>query len=41
MAVDNYRPVSLTSVVVKVSERLIHNRVFFLIISYILLTNRE
>ena len=34
MAVDNYCPVSLTNVVVKVLERLIYNRVFFLIISY-------
>jgi len=40
-AVDNYRPVSLTSVVVKSLERLVHNHIvnFFLIISYYVIIN--
>ena len=41
-AIDNYRPVSLTSVVVKSLERLIHNQImifFFLIISYSVIIN--
>ena len=39
VAVHDYRPVSLPSVVVKFLERLIHSHVFFQIVSYYVIIN--